>query len=343
MDTGHCVPGKYGRGAFLYFTIAVKGQPKSSQENHRSTKIMKTIITGASGGYGRRAAELLLKKIPPSDLILTSRRPDELAPFAEQGVTVRYSDFDKPETLPVAFKSGERMLMISTLQVGRRSAQHRAAIDAAKKVGVRHIIYTSFVGIDPKNPALVVKDHLQTEELLKNSGLDYTLLRDSQYAESLITLAAVRCAEEGKWMSVSAEGKIALIAHDDCVQCGVAVVSSKGHESRIYHITGPELLSFRDIAEMTAKISGRSIEYVVVSEEERYKYFDSIGIPRDYLEGMDIEKAGNWASNDMVSFEMAIRNGYFAVISDDVKKLLGREPRAVWDIFLEHKALFDFN
>jgi NAD(P)H dehydrogenase (quinone) len=313
---------------------------EKTMENHRSTKIMKTIITGASGGYGRRASELLLKKIPPSDLILTSRRPDKLAPFAEQGVTVRYGDFDKPESLPHAFKGGERML--STLQVGRRSAQHRAAIDAAKKVGVRHIVYTSFVGIDPQNPALVVKDHLQTEELLKNSGLDYTLLRDSQYAESLITLAAVRCSEEGKWMSVSAEGKIALIAHDDCVQCGVAVVSTEGHDNRIYHITGPELLSFRDMAEMTAKISGRSVEYVVVNEEERYRYFDSIGIPRDYVEGMDIEKAGKWASNDMVSFEMAIRDGYFAVISDDVKKLLGREPRPVWDIFLEHKALFDF-
>jgi NAD(P)H dehydrogenase (quinone) len=301
---------------------------------------MRTIITGASGGYGRRAAELLLEKSPPSEMILTTRTPDKLAPFAEQGVTVRYSDFDKPESLPDAFKSGERMLMISTLQVGRRAAQHGAAIDAAKKAGVKHIIYTSFVGIDPKNPALVVKDHLQTEELLKNSGLDYTLLRNSQYAEALVTLAAVRHAEEGKWLSASAEGRIALIAHDDCVQCGVAVLSSERHENTIYHITGPELLSFRDMAEMTAKISGHSVEYVAVSEEERYKYFDSIGIPRDYIEGMDLEKAGKWPSNDMVSFEMALREGYFAVISDDVKKLLGREPRPVWDIFLEHKALF---
>jgi NAD(P)H dehydrogenase (quinone) len=304
---------------------------------------VKTIITGASGGYGRRAAELLLKKIPPSELILTSRRPDKLAHFSEKGVTVRYSDFDRPESLPDAFRSGERMLMISTRQVGRRAAQHGAAIDAAKKVGVRHIVYTSFVGIDPKNPALVVKDHLQTEELLKNSGLDYTLLRDSLYAESLVTLAAVRCAEEGKWMSASAEGKIALVAHDDCAQCGAAVLSSDGHENTVYHITGPELLSFRDIAEMTAKISGRSVEYVDVSEEDRYKYFDSIGVPRDYIEGMNIEKSGKSPSNDMVSFEMAMREGFFAVIYDDVNRLLGREPRHVWDIFLEHKALFNLS
>jgi NAD(P)H dehydrogenase (quinone) len=312
-------------------------------KNYRVTKKIKTIITGASGSYGRRAAGLLLKKIPASELILTSRRPDKLAPFAEQGVTVRYGDFDKPESLPDAFKGGERMLMISTRQVGRRAAQHGAAIDAAKKVGVRHIVYTSFVGIDPKNPALVVKDHLQTEELLKNSGLDYTLLRDSLYAESLVKLAAVRCAEEGKWMSASAEGKIALVAHDDCVQCGVAVLSGKGHENTIYHITGPELLSFRDMAEMTAKISGRFVEYVVVSEEDRYRYFDSIGIPRDYIEGMYFEKSGKSPSKDIVSLERALREGYFAVIYDDVKRLLGREPRSVWDIFLEHKALYNFD
>jgi NAD(P)H dehydrogenase (quinone) len=312
-------------------------------KNYRRTKKIKTIITGASGSYGRRAAGLLLKKIPASELILTSRRPDKLAPFAEQGVTVRYSDFDKPESLTDAFKGGECMLMISTRQVGRRAAQHGAAINAAKKVGVRHIVYTSFVGIDPKNPALVIKDHLQTEELLKNSGLDYTLLRNSLYAESLVTLAAVRCAEEGKWISASAGGKIALIAHDDCVQCGVAVLSGKGHENTIYHITGPELLSFHDMAEMTAKISGRSVEYVVVSEEDRYRYFDSIGIPRDYIEGMYFEKSGKSPSKDIVSLERALREGYFAVIYDDVKRLLGREPRSVWDIFLEHKALYNFD
>jgi NAD(P)H dehydrogenase (quinone) len=95
------------------------------------------------------------------------------------------------------------------------------------------------------------------------------------------------------------------------------------------------------MAEMTAKISGRSVEYVVVSEEERYKYFDSIGIPKDYIEGMYFEKSGKSPSSDMVSFEKALRGGYFAVITNDVKRLLGREPRPVWDIFLEHKALYN--
>ena len=303
---------------------------------------MKTIITGASSDYGSRTAELLLEKIPTSDLILTTRTPEKLNRFVERGVEVRYSDFDKPEILPKAFEGGERMLMISTMQVGRRAAQHGAAINAAKEAGVRHIIYTSFVGIDPKNPALVVSDHRQTEDLLKSSGLAYTMLRDSQYAEALVTIVSVRCAEQGKWVSCAGEGKIALVAHDDCVQCAAAVLSSEGHENTVYHITGPELLSYRDMAEMTAKISGRPVEYEVVTDEGMYDIFDALGVPRDYVEGMNIEKAGKWSSNDMVSFEAAIREGYFAVISDDVKKLLGREPKSVWDVFMEHKELFKF-
>jgi NAD(P)H dehydrogenase (quinone) len=303
---------------------------------------MKTIITGASGDYGRRAAELLLEKIPPSDLILTTRSPEKLNRFVEQGVEVRYGDFDKPEILPKAFEGGERMLMISTMQVGRRTAQHGAAINAAKEAGVRHIIYTSFVGIDPKNPALVVFDHRQTEDLLKNSGLAYTMLRDSQYAEALVTIVSVRCAEQGQWTSCAGEGKIALVAHDDCVQCAAAVLSSEGHENAVYHITGPELLSYRDMAEMTAKISGKPVEYEVTTEEGMYNIFDALGVPREYVEGMDIEKAGKWSSTDMVSFEVAIREGYFALISEDVKKLLGREPKSVWEVFQEHKEMFNF-
>ena len=151
-----------------------------------------------------------------------------------------------------------------------------------------------------------------------------------------------RAAEQGKWLASAGEGKIALVAHDDCVQCAVAVLSGEGHENATYHITGPELLSYRDMAEMTARISNRPVEYVVVSDEEMFAIFDAIGVPRDYVEGMNIEKAGKWSSRDMVSFERAIREAYFAVISDDVKKLLGREPKSVWDVFLEHKELFNF-
>jgi hypothetical protein len=132
---------------------------------------MKTIITGASGDYGRRVAQLLVEETSPNELILTTRTPEKLASFAERGVAVRYADFDKSDLLSKAFEGGDRMLMISTMQVGRRAAQHGAAIQAAKLAGVRHIVYTSFVGIDPKNPALVVpitdkpKIYLKTQDL----------------------------------------------------------------------------------------------------------------------------------------------------------------------------------
>jgi NAD(P)H dehydrogenase (quinone) len=301
---------------------------------------MKTIITGASGDYGQKSAELVLEKLSPSDLILTTRTPAKLSSLSDRGVSVRYCDFDKPYSIEAAFEGGERMLLISTIQVGRREPQHRAAIEAAKKTGIKRIVYTSFVGLDPNNPAMVAGEHIATEKMLKESGMTYTILRDSQYAEALVMYGAPRFAQHGKWTSSAGDGKIALISHNDCVECGVAALLGEGHENKIYNITGPELLSYRDMAAMTERISGKPVEYEVVSDDEMFAMFDAIGVPREYVEGMDIEGAGRWQSNDMVSFERAIREGYFAVISDDAKKLLGREPKTVWQVFLDHKDLF---
>jgi NAD(P)H dehydrogenase (quinone) len=144
-------------------------------------------------------------------------------------------------------------------------------------------------------------------------------------------------------MASAAEGKIALVTVEDCVQCAAAVLRGSGHENMVYNITGPELLSFRDVAAMSAKISNRPVEYKVVSDDEMYAMWDSLGIPREYVEGLNVAKAGKWSSNDMVSFEQAIREGYFAVISQDVKKLLGREPTSVWDVFQAHQNLFELD
>jgi hypothetical protein len=107
------------------------------------------------------------------------------------GVQARYGDFEDGDSLPTAFAGGERMLLISTLDVGeRRRRQHGTAVDAAVAAGVQHIAYTSSVGIHPRSPAFVVADHLHTEELLRRCGVAFTILRDSQYAEVVATMIA---------------------------------------------------------------------------------------------------------------------------------------------------------
>ena len=300
---------------------------------------MRIIITGASGHFGRQSAERLLEKLPVGQLILVSRNPDSLADLAGRGAEVRYGDFDKPESLQAAFAGGERMLLISTTSVGRRRQQHGNAINAARSAGVKHIVYTSFVGAAPDDPSLVGKEHRATEELLRESGLAWTFMRNSQYGEALAEMAVPYHLPSGQWRAIAEDGKIALVSRADCVDCAVAVLSTKGHENRIYQITGPELLSFRDVAAMAAEISGRSLEYVMISDEDMYAFYDSLGVPRAASENPNAEVVP-WCSDDMISFEQAIRGGYFAAISDDVQKLTGKRPKSMREIIMAHRHLY---
>jgi NAD(P)H dehydrogenase (quinone) len=139
---------------------------------------MRIVISGASGHFGSVATELLLDRIPPSDLTLVSRKPEQLARFAGLGVAVRYGDFDDPGALEKAFAGGDTLLLISGVKVGHRIPQHTRAIEAARAAGIGRIVYTSYLGTGPENTALVNKDHYGTEQVLMRSGTDWTIMRD---------------------------------------------------------------------------------------------------------------------------------------------------------------------
>lgn len=297
---------------------------------------MKLIVTGASGLYGRAAVEGILERVPARELIVITRRPERLAELAARGVTVRQGDFDYPASLTRAFEGGVKLLMISTGRVGRRLPQHRNAIQCAKAAGVRHIVYTSFIGAGGASPALVVKEHGATEAMLQESGLAWTALRDSQYTEAMVEAAAPIAITSGRWIASAAEGKVGFVTRGDCVAVAVAVMTSAGHENTAYHITGPELLSFRDVARIAAEVSGHPIEYVVVDDEALYRHFDALGIPREAVDDRSV-RGVPWSSNDMVSFEQGIRGGFLAVRSGDVARLTGREPQSVRSCFEERR------
>jgi NAD(P)H dehydrogenase (quinone) len=299
---------------------------------------MSTVITGASGAFGRMVTQRLLESMPASELILVTRTPDSLAPLAARGAQVRYGNFDDAESLRKAFSGGEKLLLISTLDVGeRRRRQHDTAVDAAVAAGVQHIAYTSSVGIHPHSPAFVVADHLHTEERLRKCGVAFTVLRDSQYAEVVATMIAPLALATGKWVTSAGEGCMAFVSKKDCVAAAAAVLTTPGHEGAVYEITGPELLSFRDAAALAAEIGGRPVEYVVVSHEEKQAEFDAAGIPRRYVEGAIHERSGPWASEEMMSYERALGEGYFAVCSRHVELITGRPALSLRDVFLANR------
>jgi NAD(P)H dehydrogenase (quinone) len=303
---------------------------------------MTTIVTGATGRFGRMVTEQLLEHLHPAELILTTRNPPSLAKLAARGAHVRYADFDKPDTLAKAFEDGDRMLLISTLSVGRRGRQHRNAIEAAARAGVKHIAYTSSGGAHPDNPAIVIHDHLQTEDALRQSGVAYTILRDALYSEVPATEIGPRALESGKWVGSAGDGKIGFVSRADCVACAARVLTSRGHEGKTYEISGPELLSFRDAAALTAELSGRPVEYIVVSDDEMMASLIAAGVPRHYQEGMSTPGVGSSSAEDIVSYERGIRGNYFAVLSDHVEMLLGRRPRSLRQVFEDYLPLIEY-
>ncbi|MGX7896013.1 NAD(P)H-binding protein [Tsuneonella sp. HG222] len=299
---------------------------------------MKIIITGASGQYGSSAVQKLLATVPAEDLILITRKPDKLAELSERGASVRFGDFDYPDSLVSAFAGGERMLLISGTRVGARVAQHKAAIDAAAAAGVTHTVYTSMVGVGPTNPAIVAHDHWPTEQMLKGSGMHWTILRDQHYADAMVINMGPNFIRSGVWLSSTAGGKEAPVWRDDCVNSAVAVLTGQGHSGKTYNITGPELLGFSQFATLLSEISGRPIDYVETDDQGMYAMFDGMGIPRKPIDDQAVMGI-TWNSDDMVTFEASIREGFFEVISDDVELLTGQKARSVRRLIEENREL----
>lgn len=297
---------------------------------------MRIIITGASGQFGRATVQGLLTRVPASDLILVTRDPRKLADFAALGAVVRRGDYDEPDSLATAFAGGERMLLMSAVKVGSRLPQHHNAIEAAIAAGVRHIVYTSYVGKDGENPSLAVSDHRGTEQMLRGCGTDWTILRNSQYIDAVIEAQAPHALRNRRWLASAGDGRIAPVAREDCVRCAVAVLAEAGHRDVTYDITGPELLSYRDIAVLISEVADAPVDYVVTDDEGMYAFFDGLGIPRVAVADQVVD-AIPWSSDDMVSVERSIREGFMAVLTDHVERLTGRTPISIREFAIRRR------
>ena len=297
----------------------------------------KIIVTGASGQFGNAAAKLLLEQVAAEDLVLLSRTPEKLAELAAQGAQVRHADFDDPASLRAAMAGGERMLLISTVRVGSRVEQHTNAVEAARAAGVRHVAYTSLLGVrTPGNPSVEGYDHIATERMIEASGLAWTFLRNSLYAEAVATAMAIPALLAGHKPENAGRGRVPIVSRDDCVATAVGVLTQDGHANKAYDVTGPELWALPDAMALIAEMAGKPIVVEPVDDEGMYSYFDSLGVAR---KASDVVPDGPipWASEGMVTFGQSIREGFMDVDSDDVERITGRKPRTLRSVCEQYR------
>jgi NAD(P)H dehydrogenase (quinone) len=255
----------------------------------------------------------------PRELVLVTRTPDAAAALAAPGVMVRYGDFDEPASLPAAFAGGERMLLISATDLERRAEQHRAAIRAAAEAGVRHVIYASALSPEPPNPAVVAPSHHATEQALAASGLAWTFLRNSLYAEYQAPEAGAALAS-GKLTHNRGDGRIAYVSREDCAAVAAAVLAGEGHEGAVYEVTGPEAFTASELAALYAELGGRPVEAVALDDERFVAGLVGEAAADDHL---------RYGAELVASFGRSIREGFMASCTDTVARLSGRAPRTL--------------
>jgi NAD(P)H dehydrogenase (quinone) len=296
----------------------------------------KYVINGASGSLGGKIATLLLEQVPAEDVSLVTRTPEQLDAYRKRGVTVHAGDYNNPDALERAYAGNDVLMMISSMAVTERIPEHRNAINAAKKAGIKHIVYTSTAGIHPQNPTLSASDHIVTEDDLRRCGMGYTIMRNACYAEVFPTVAAQPVLRSGEWVQVEGNGMLAPISKNDIARTAVAcLLDPARHDGAVYEITGPDLVSFRDIAAMTSEVYGVPIQYRSVSVVERYAMLDAMGVPRKFTDGMDGHPDAHlWCSEEMVTADIAFQAGYHAILTHHVEFISGEKPanlRAVFD------------
>ena len=235
------------------------------------------VITGASGQLGRLVIEALLQKVPAGEIVAAVRHPEKVADLAARGVQVRHADYEQPASLAAAFKGADKLLLISSSEVGRRVPQHRAVIDAAKAVGVGLLAYTSILHADT-SPLPLAAEHKETEALIRAAGLPAVILRNSWYTENY--LAGIPTAlQYGVLLGSAGDGRIASAARADYAAAAAAVLTLENQAGRIYELAGDDAYTLVELAGEIAAQSGKAVAYQDLPESEFKAALLGAGLP----------------------------------------------------------------
>ena len=276
------------------------------------------VITGATGALNGATVEHLLRRLPSSEITVAVRTPANARRFADRGVAVRQGDYADPDSLPDAFEGADQLLLVSSSDPGADAVSlHRTAIDAAVAAGVGRILYTSHQGAAPDTPFGPGRDHAATEQLLAESGVAWTSLRNGFYAHSLNWLT-------GPWresgvVTVPADGRVSWTAREDAAEAAAVILASNGAYDGPTTLTANAAPTFGEIAQMASELTGRSIELDVMEPDKWIAAKVAAGQPE-------------FMARFTLGMFQAAHQGFFAGVDPLLGTLLGREPRTAREV-----------
>ncbi|OKI43671.1 NAD(P)-dependent oxidoreductase [Streptomyces sp. CB03578] len=275
---------------------------------------MSIVVTGATGALGRLVVEELLGRVPADRLAVVVRNKEKAADLAERGIDVRIADYDDAESLAGAFRAGDRVLLISGSEVGRRVPQHTAVIEAAKSAGVAQLAYTGILG-GPEADFELAAEHKVTEQAILDSGLPYTFLRNGWYHENYTgNLGTV--LEHGAVVGSAGAGRVASAARADYAAAAAVALTGEGHLGRVYELSGDTAWSLAEYAAEVAAQAGRAVEYTEVPAEAHLSILTGAGLPEGF-------------AALLVDVDAAISRGRLAATGGDLSRLIGRPTTPV--------------
>ncbi len=281
---------------------------------------MKTLITGSTGYLGSATIDFLISKNQKDNIVALARNEEKAQPLRAKGVNVRLGNYDDYESLVAATKGIDTMLLISSSEMAKsRAVQHINAIKAAKENGVKHIVYTGFLRThdDPTSPLwFIAKDHVETENYLKESDISYTLFENGFYMDMLMDFIGKNVLETKTIFVPAGEGKINFVLRSEIAEALANLLTSDGHQTISYNIGMEQPVSFPEIAQIISSVSGQSIDYISPEPQVYTQNLLQHGIPEMYAQMF-------------TAFAVAFAANTMNVPTSDLTMLLGRKPTDV--------------
>ena len=277
---------------------------------------MKIAITGATGQLGNLVIEQLLQLTTAQNIVALVRKIDKAEHFKVQGIEPREFDYDRPETLVPALLGIDKLLLISANEIGRRTPQHQAVIDAAKVAGVPYLAYTSLLRADT-SPLGLAQEHRETEKLIQDSGITYTFLRNNWYSENYLAGVA-HTIEIGTLFGAAQDGRISSASRIDYAEAAAKVLTSTGHENKTYELAGSESFSLSDLATFIGQAVNKDIIYQNLSAEEYTQGLTQAGLPAGLVDVI-------------VDADIQTIQGAMYSDSKDLEQLIGHKTTSIQD------------